>query len=567
MDLTGVNFTPIGTKEKPFRGIFQGESESNKAEITNLNINTEQDFVGLFGALGDDAEIRYISVSGTVTNTKENNEKNPAELLAPTPSAGLLVGTMTGSAIVDGCVTTAGSSVKAQRAGGIIGEIEGGTVINCVNNASVKNLEVYNDENKLVGGAVGGIAGTAGHYPEATIFPEIRIENCENRGAVTTTNNYTAGGIIGILQNEDESTRNKVGIYNSENYAEIKGKNSVGGIVGSIRNAIVDNATNEGSITIDDSAAVRNHIGGIAGIIEYTGSISNSTNKGEIYTKSSIVGGIAGRIANNSEITSSVNSGSVKGIRYVGGIIGEMVESTINGNSDNQTINSGNVTATGDSIGGIIGRAENSEIFYTKNESEVTGTTSVGGVVGTAYTGTSISNAENSGTIKATNIGDGSAGGIVGNTGKGNAGSVLSITNTKCTGNIEGNRAAGLVSNTVKEGSPITVSNVEINAQIKGRCLGGIASYIYSDISMSNVTVSNDASFTYDSTYTGTNIIGKYIAFPNPDCDISFIFDNCYIGDTLITENNIGDTSLNIGSKTFRDGISNGTFPVTYTTE
>ena len=33
MDLTNTNFTPIGTEEHPFEGIFEGPSEADKAEV------------------------------------------------------------------------------------------------------------------------------------------------------------------------------------------------------------------------------------------------------------------------------------------------------------------------------------------------------------------------------------------------------------------------------------------------------------------------------------------------------------------------------------------------------
>ena len=70
MDLTGVDFTPIGTEENPFEGIFQGPSE--KAEI-KLDINRDNlDYIGLFGVLGNHAEVRNLSVSGKIDKGKIN---------------------------------------------------------------------------------------------------------------------------------------------------------------------------------------------------------------------------------------------------------------------------------------------------------------------------------------------------------------------------------------------------------------------------------------------------------------------------------------------------------------
>ena len=87
MDLTNTDFTPIGTEEHPFEGIFEGPSEADKAEIKLSITRNDLDYAGLFGVLGENAEVRNLSVSGTIDNTRINQDTTND---LPTPSSGLI---------------------------------------------------------------------------------------------------------------------------------------------------------------------------------------------------------------------------------------------------------------------------------------------------------------------------------------------------------------------------------------------------------------------------------------------------------------------------------------------
>lgn len=137
IDLSSITWTPIGTKDVPFSGVFDGDGHT-----VNLVINKSgsDSYQALFGYMkGENAEIRNLAVTGSVKST----------------------GTRAGTG--------------AQFNAGILGYAESGTVKNCYNAADISGRQ-------NIGGVVGG-GDTAAV-----------IDNCYNSGSVTATGNF-AGGI------------------------------------------------------------------------------------------------------------------------------------------------------------------------------------------------------------------------------------------------------------------------------------------------------------------------------------------------------------------------------------
>ncbi|HHY96636.1 MAG TPA: hypothetical protein GYA04_01245, partial [Acholeplasma sp.] len=60
-DLSKVQFKPIGSKNYPFLGHFDG----NYANF-HVNLNLNEDYVGLFGAIGEGASVKNLSVTGSI---------------------------------------------------------------------------------------------------------------------------------------------------------------------------------------------------------------------------------------------------------------------------------------------------------------------------------------------------------------------------------------------------------------------------------------------------------------------------------------------------------------------
>ena len=149
-------------------------------------------------------------------------------------------------------------------------------------------------------------------------------------------------------------------------------------IAGSIKNLEI----------IDSNILGSNNIGGIAGLVGNNSTITSCYNKGSI-NGALKVGGVVGFAANKCKIEFCYNKGKVKGGMCIGGVVGSL--------EDKCTIqlchNSGNVNEQEDpnkikkfdnliECGGIVGYLYNSTIEFCYNNGEVSGTSDIGGVVG-----------------------------------------------------------------------------------------------------------------------------------------------------------------------------------------
>ncbi len=195
-------------------------------------------------------------------------------------------------------------------------------------------------------------------------------------------------GIDYNIFNLNISGTDNVGLFGKTNGATINNVTLVGGSVtgtGSNVGAIVGNANNTTLTNVVNSAAVsgNSNVGGIVGSADGT-TVENAINTGTI-------------------------EGNSKSETNVGGLIGEMKDSNTADNYKSQIIgnsyNLGAVTGDGANVGGLVGYAVNSTIGdgtnLVYNRLDVTGAYNVGGIVGNME-GTTVQNAENSGTVLAT---------------------------------------------------------------------------------------------------------------------------------------------------------------------
>lgn len=147
IDLGGVDFVPIGTRENPFRGTFLGQGYS----ITGLSV-TVPDYgaaAGLFGHLSY-AAVDSLQVSGTVTACHW---------------AGGLVGYAEGSTI-ENCSFTGSVNGMLNDIGGLCGTASATEFYSCTADAAVTGQE-----------SLGGFAGTLGQDSLA--------QNCAALGTVS----------------------------------------------------------------------------------------------------------------------------------------------------------------------------------------------------------------------------------------------------------------------------------------------------------------------------------------------------------------------------------------------
>ena len=150
----------------------------------------------------------------------------------------------------------------------------------------------------------------------------------------------------------------------------------VGGLIGFCQNATIENCHNKANVS---------GIGNVGGIVGFTGDtkkvgfgshITNSTNSGDILATGDYVGGIVGW-ARDTYFTDVVNSGDIK---TSGEIVGG-ISSRVCGGSVTNAQNSGNVEGT-NNVGGITGHLSWATITNVSNSGKIIGNDYVGGLVG-----------------------------------------------------------------------------------------------------------------------------------------------------------------------------------------
>ena len=169
---------------------------------------------------------------------------------------------------------------------------------------------------------------------------------------------------------------------------------------GSIKNITFDNAKVKSTGDL--------YTGILAGfeelcIIENIKTLANCSVEGKGH-----VGGIAGRASG--DIGNCENHAMVNGANFVGGIVGDYMES---GKSIISCANYGVVTGTGNSVGGIAGSVDSGTIQNCANYGDVTGTNYVGNLIGQGFI-CNLNNVLGTGNVTATSDAD-CAGLLVGN--------------------------------------------------------------------------------------------------------------------------------------------------------
>ena len=517
LDLTD-NFTPIGTGELPFNGIFEGPSNEDRAEIQLAVTETDQEYVGLFGGLGNNAEVRYINVSGSVKND------------TPDGRAGMIAGILGNNAIIEHCSVS--GSVEAAMAGGLVGKVNAGGIIkDSANYADVTGIQ-------HAGGITGAINGNSKEPGEEAEIPV--ISNCHNYGNVSSTSSSgtrRTGGIAG------EATNAKLSHCYNEEEATVTGSYELGGISGQTTSgSIIEYCENRGTIVITEGITNPSSIGGITGGLGAKAVITDSANYATInIPAATLLGGIAGK-ANTGNIVDSYNAGNITGASSVGGIAGELSSSSTYQITEDFTASASNnaiITGSASNVGGIVGSMSgNSSIEAVEtskkitNSGEVNGNGNTGGIVGYAQSGCTISDTSNTGSITATGTATNDrAGGIIGY----QMGATLSDSTN--TGAITADDYAGGVVGFVA-GAEGEIRDSENTGTVSGSYAGGILGGLR-QVNCNFIAVESASGKT-----EGTNhgsFIGSIVG------TVNIGFTSCYIDGTLLSNDNPITTDGYIG--------------------
>lgn len=246
---------------------------------------------------------------------------------------------------------------------GLFGSCEGAVI----KNITVKESLICSEKANDVGGIVAYAKIWASSYYPSSAPPSRSssiIDNCNYYGKICATGCDSVGGIVGTVVSS--TNVKEISITNCNNYAEIIGGKSVGGIVGcasqDFNDTVISNCVNYGKLT------------------------------GENYSSGS-VGGIVGRQAGDDEgkitIEKCANINDISGAMYVGGIVGYAYPKFSSKCQISQCYNTAKIKSieANSYAGGIIGISYacvsgNTNIFNCYNLGSVTSEYYAGGIAG-----------------------------------------------------------------------------------------------------------------------------------------------------------------------------------------
>ena len=203
-NIIAKSWEPIGNSKRQYQGTFDGNGKT----ITNLYINAEQKYMGLFGYTYEGTIKNLTFEYANVTNTNSY--------------AGVLVGNAFWRSTLQNIKISNTCQIKGGNyTGGIAGSLDG-NASNCVNYATVQGKE--------------DVGGLFGYYSRTGNS----MTACANYGNVTATSN-TVGGLVGYYSSGT--------IQDCANYGNIEGTNNVGGMAGYVSKGKMQNVFCYGNVS------------------------------------------------------------------------------------------------------------------------------------------------------------------------------------------------------------------------------------------------------------------------------------------------------------------------------
>ena len=374
IDLTGSDQTPIGnTENNAFKGKFDGLDNSIFGLSIDNSDNSKGKATGLFGFTDG-------AIMGNVTLIAGNDG---VSIQGGNTDTGAFIGHAVNTT-VKGVNSTLKVSGK-NNVGGIIGYAKddtGRTYSVADASGSVqpdsRSSELSNLTNTGNVSGFSNVGGLVGYMDGGKLSDDkenrVQYKGSYNLGKITGIDNDSnnIGGMIGKAENAIVGgTKNTLINYNT-----VEGGYNVGGIVGSISNTTVDNASNEGIIKANGytTDSYIYHTDYQKYNWQNNDSVLTGTHKAEV--RAANVGGIVGSSA-GSELKDVTNKADVSSALV----------------KKDTSLNDLDHYAAGN-VGGIVGRAEDSNITNANNvESNIRGAMNVGGIAG-YFGSTDVNNAK-----------------------------------------------------------------------------------------------------------------------------------------------------------------------------
>ncbi|MCQ2060239.1 MAG: hypothetical protein MJY47_01455 [Fibrobacter sp.] len=511
----GFNFTqwtPIGTKEKPYKGTFDG----NGKRISGLYFNDENvRYVGLFGYIGNGANVQNVGVVdsyirgwtfvGGVVGYNDgdlSNVYNTGAVSGQGEVGGVVgwnsfdgtvrnvynTGAVSGGSFVGGVVGRNWSFVgEVYNTGAVSGNKSVGGVVG-YNKDFVENA--YYNTDFYTGNAIGENANEANvsHVEGKTTAELIAIDlgpewvagnlaYDKKTGKLTASFPYLeifADFQYKITALEFKVVDNVIQIANADdlkNFARLVSEFGVTDVDAELTADICVNACGEGESVLKADGSLNGdgfNFKPWTPILAYDGTFDGNgyTISGLYFNdKNAFYVGLFGYIGNGAYVQNvGVVDSYVFGRNIVGGVVGYNL-----GGAVSNVYNTGAVSGT-DRVGGVVGLNEGGTISNVYNTGAVSGTDGVGGVVGFNARGGTISNAYNTGAVS----GEDDVGGVVGHN---EEASVENVYNTGAVsgeddvGGVVGNNGGGVVG--LNEG--ISISNAYNTGAVSGgSVVGGV---------------------------------------------------------------------------------------------
>lgn len=384
------------------------DQNNTVTEITNgsVNINGEYALGGIAGAMsnavGGFIDSCSVGAGTTITRKAFYGSNKDNNKVSEDPKYGAAIGGLVGyteaygtkqvtttfsgentfAGTINVSVATDNSDTKASNIGGIVGDMGNGANFASGSRVTVSGKITLGDT--LAAQNIGGVAGrtsTATFIGTFDVHPTMTSPLAQNVGGfigknagatyvladISRATDTTLKGTTITIGSSDGNGNYSGSISAANNVGGIIGLNSAGSVFGIGSNNVDGTNYNKGTLHITIYATITgtgNNVGGIVGLNE------SDTNQKE-YGVVSIVRGVI------------VQNGAISGASYVGGIVGydngvlETGGATADSNfsEDNQKLitalsitNKGNVTGSGDYVGGFIGR-----IDEPRNDQKATG--------------------------------------------------------------------------------------------------------------------------------------------------------------------------------------------------
>ena len=430
IDMSGISFRGIGKNSAHY---FKGTFDGNNHVISNLTINTTEDNVGLFGyTLGariDSVGLENVNITGG-------------------DYVGGLAGQATGSSSITNSYAT-GSVTGSENVGGLVGYANS-IITNSYANSSVNGEGTVGG---LVGSAYG--SGIGNSYATGSVTGNDcvgglvgyvyvgSITNSYANGSVTATgSNAYVGGLVGYVTSgnntingyfDTQTTGQTAGIGSINSSTTVTG--TVTGVTTEELNNLISNGTlpdySDGLDWVNEAMRVVNQSSFVAGETYYLTTYEDLVKLQDLVNIGVDTTGVTFELLEDIDMSGVVFRGIGTG-GTDGTDSSKYFKGTFNG--DNHVISNLTINTTEDYVG-LFGYTSGATIDSVGLENvNVTGGSSVGGLVGLSYY-SDIINSYATGSV----TGDSNVGGLVGWAFGGSS----SSTNSNAAGSVTGDLAVG----------------------------------------------------------------------------------------------------------------------------